>query len=340
MKNRRNIFTSFLIVLLILTNSRYIYSQTICTDVEELYRKRHKIRDMTYGHPYTIFDRHNKNYINLDSAIANIRERITIENKHNDTLNGPIFKAYQKIYSKAIKSMPTDNGMESDKSVSNLAIWAKNNAFVNLIGMDDNGLLIDVLHPSGYNRDAFQFNATVAFLNLTGEIKSDNSYMQGYSRSLIQWLQAYDLLKASAASSELAGTRAYFNNTDSDRNKDKCSPRNKLRKLTRDIYKESMGINGIMTSRTGWKKNHGIAAASCLLMAAQVLNDAGVELNYGQFFFGWIWGEGTNWPRPNYSPINWNKEAQDAFDDNLFIGYHWWPVDNVPPLLDMLAQRM
>ena len=27
----------------------------ICTNVKELYRKRHKAANMTYGHPYTMF---------------------------------------------------------------------------------------------------------------------------------------------------------------------------------------------------------------------------------------------------------------------------------------------
>jgi hypothetical protein len=29
-----------------------------CTNTEEYFRKRHQIDRMTYGHPYTIFDRH------------------------------------------------------------------------------------------------------------------------------------------------------------------------------------------------------------------------------------------------------------------------------------------
>jgi hypothetical protein len=30
-----------------------------CAGYKELYRGRHKINGMTYGHPYTTFDRHN-----------------------------------------------------------------------------------------------------------------------------------------------------------------------------------------------------------------------------------------------------------------------------------------
>ena len=48
-----------------------------------------------------------------------------------------------------------------------------------------------------------------------------------------------------------------------------------LRSQTRNLYKMSKGALGIVTHRYGWKQNHGIASASALLMAAQVLNDAG-----------------------------------------------------------------
>jgi hypothetical protein len=57
----------FTILFIYLTN--IVYSQH-CTDVEELFRKRHKIANMTYGHPYTTFDRHNG--ISIDSIISNI----------------------------------------------------------------------------------------------------------------------------------------------------------------------------------------------------------------------------------------------------------------------------
>ncbi len=30
-----------------------------CTGYNELYRGRHNVNGMTYGHPYTTFDRHN-----------------------------------------------------------------------------------------------------------------------------------------------------------------------------------------------------------------------------------------------------------------------------------------
>jgi hypothetical protein len=203
-----NLVIKIAIVITILFSSSFVGISQNCTDVKELFRKRHIIREMTYGHPYTTFDRHNKNFINLDNAISNIRNNIIQENNIDPLKRGPIFKAYQKIYNKAVESMPSDNGMESDKSMSNLALWAKNNAFVNLIGLDSIARLLDKTDTTGTKRNSFKFKAIASFQRISGEIKSDNSYMQGYSRSLIQWLQCYDLLKATAASIEFPTSRA------------------------------------------------------------------------------------------------------------------------------------
>ena len=46
------------------------------TDIEELFRKRHQVDGMNYGHPYTTFDRHNENYIDLDYTLEKIKKRI------------------------------------------------------------------------------------------------------------------------------------------------------------------------------------------------------------------------------------------------------------------------
>jgi hypothetical protein len=126
-----------LLLLFAFIINKFCYSQS-CHGVKELLRKRHTISGMTYGHPYTMFDRHNK--LSLDSMISNIRNRINDE-KSKD---GPLFKAYQAIYNNATSAMPTDDGTMNiiDKTPSKLAIWAKNNAFVFLVGLDENGELI------------------------------------------------------------------------------------------------------------------------------------------------------------------------------------------------------
>ena len=96
-----------IITILLLSISIYSYAQS-CTNVEELFRKRHKISGMNYGHPYTTFDRHNG--LSLDSTFANIRKRIIEESP--ESIQGPIFKAYQEIYNNAVSPMPLDNGLD------------------------------------------------------------------------------------------------------------------------------------------------------------------------------------------------------------------------------------
>lgn len=127
----------FLVLILLMVNS-FTNAQS-CTDVKELLRKRHTISGMTYGHPYTMFDRHNG--LSLDSIISNIRIRIIREKRDSNGLDF-IFQAYKSIYTNAAKPRPTDDGKKNGDGYSALDIWAKNNAFVFLVGMDANGKLI------------------------------------------------------------------------------------------------------------------------------------------------------------------------------------------------------
>lgn len=136
-----------------------------CDAPDELFRKRHIIDGMTWGHPYTTFDRHNN--LTIDQIISNIRSKI-IEEVSN---NGSIFKAYQTLYLHAAGPMPADNGMPND-GVSYKATWAKNNAFVFLIGIDGSGNFIDDTNPA--NRDLFKQHALDAFDNITGKIDANN----------------------------------------------------------------------------------------------------------------------------------------------------------------------
>ncbi len=263
-----------------------------CTKVKELNRKRHKIEGSTYGHPYTTFDRHNG--LTFQETIENIRAKTKSE--YHPTNPGPIYSAYKRVYEFAESSKPTDDGIGSKSNnkytgFSSLAVWAKCNAFVFLVGLDVNGHRIDSLdslnllsNPSYYTlRKKYRDNALDA---LKHDLKGDANNitlneLQHLDRSLILWLQTYDMLKAACELPDLTskGIHPYaFGN--SDANLYDCSPRNKLRRLTRELYMKSKGYFGIVEHATGWKKNHGIAAASTLLMAAQVLNDAGVETSY------------------------------------------------------------
>lgn len=155
-----------LIILILITIVNKVIGQP-STEVEELFRKRHTISGMSYGHPYTTFDTHNLNYVDLPNAINNIRKRI-IKEKGKPLAESPIFTAYQDIYKNATDPMPTDNGMPKN-GISGLALWAKNNAFVFLIGLDSNGNYID----TGFSvatRNAFRDKAVSAFDHLNGNI--------------------------------------------------------------------------------------------------------------------------------------------------------------------------
>ncbi len=217
----------------------------ICTKRNERFKNRLPVTH--WGHPYTLFDRSNSADFNLDSDLSKVRNRIIPLNNLGDVIQ----KSYYDIVKKADEGIPSDNGMPRDK-VSELAQWAYFNAFVLLIGVDSNGVLITDLNVRG----KYKNNVLNAFDKLSDKIRNSNGKLQFSGKSLMMWLQAYDLLKATAACSDLQGIK-YFNNFDSDRNNDNwCSPRNKLRKLTRDFYEECDGLNGVITGRRGWKKNH------------------------------------------------------------------------------------
>ncbi|MFN4083639.1 MAG: hypothetical protein ACK4K9_08415 [Bacteroidia bacterium] len=126
-------FTSFVAFL--------SYAQP-CTKVKELNRKRHKIEGSTYGHPYTTFDRHNG--LTFQETIENIRKRIIEENALPQNSPKPIYTAYKKVYEYTESSKQTDDGIGSKSNnkytgFSSLAVWAKCNAFVFLIGLNVNG---------------------------------------------------------------------------------------------------------------------------------------------------------------------------------------------------------
>jgi hypothetical protein len=324
------------------------------TKVKELLRDRYIVEDGNYGHPYTLFD---KNSNSLLLNLENIRNRINIENSPVPQNRGPIFLAYQKVYDNALSPRPTDDGMPNT-GISGLARWAKSNAFVMLVGLNGNG---DSLSLAG--RDSFKNRVLEAFENMTGEIGHERNLLlrvhadliriilepteenvqllkdefelkntyQFHTRSHILWLEAYDLLKASAALPELNSIK-YYNNYDSDANIGKSSPRNKLRYQTKELYQESKGLFGMATHIWGWKKNHGIACASALLLAAQVLNDAGVEKDFQPISITGLlnFKIDLTLPHPNYSPIKWNDFAKEALRENLFEGKHWWPVPDNP----------
>ena len=84
---KKKLFHGILMFLLTcLINNTHITAQS-CTNVDELFRKRHTIQGMTYGHPYTTFDRHNDNYKNLQNCINNIRLKIISDKQISNVEN-------------------------------------------------------------------------------------------------------------------------------------------------------------------------------------------------------------------------------------------------------------
>lgn len=118
-------------IIFILSGNMPILAQP-GTKVEELNRKHHWVGGI-YGHPYTTFDRHNgKTFL---ETIENIRYRIKQEYDPVNLNHGPVCAAYQLVYDNAMRTMPLDNGMPKD-GPSDLALWAKNNAFIMLVGLN------------------------------------------------------------------------------------------------------------------------------------------------------------------------------------------------------------
>lgn len=134
-----------------------------CTGYKELYRGRHKINGMSYGHPYTVFDRHNGK--SFQETLEIIRNKIK-----NSKENDPIRTAYKTAYDNAILSRPTlnsENGLyqttSSGRQSTVLPFWGKNNAFVFLIGLDSSGnIYLDSLNNGIATRNAFRDRAIEA----------------------------------------------------------------------------------------------------------------------------------------------------------------------------------
>jgi hypothetical protein len=248
---------------------------------EELFRKRVKEQGMRYGNPYTMFVRDDN--FNKDTSLDQIRKNIN----NYKIVNRKFFiysyaDLYKGIYKSAIAAEPNRcPELQVEEDCMHPA-WVKNNAIVYLLELkyDTTDQGKDTLKPlSLSDKNWFFDRANQGLRNLNPSVATCNwgaSYgckkVRNKAIQLVYYLQAYDLLKAGNGIAAYDGDR---NHSDGD-----CSPRNKLRKYTRDIYKYSEGDLGITEHAIGWKKNHGIAAASAILMAAQVLNDAGTETNY------------------------------------------------------------
>ncbi len=268
---------------------------------EELFRKRVREDGMRYGNPYTMFVRDDK--FNKDTSLLQIRKNI-----NNYIITDYEFKIYsyadlyKGIYKSAIAAEPDRcPGLQEEQTCLHPA-WVKNNAIVYLLELkyDTTEQGKDTLIPfEPEDKNRFFDRANQGLRNLNPNVQFciwGASYgckkVRNKAIQLVYYLQAYDLLKTGGGIAAYDGDR---NHSDGD-----CSPRNKLREFTRNLYVQS---NSIVNSSTSWKKNHGIICLSAIGLAAIVLNDAGVETNYLSGIFGWLWGDGFVLPHPRYSPV-------------------------------------
>jgi hypothetical protein len=237
---------------------------------DEFVRNRFKTNSMLYTHPYTTFNK--RDYgdasFNIKTEVDYIRTKI----KEQYT---EVYRAYLFILSEANKPQPAEVSPDDpNASISPLAKWAKYNAFVLLIGLDENGDPLD-LHP-------YEQNFADAITHMDYEGVSDMGNTIDFANSAMCWIQAYDLYKTYVILNSSTDP-AQRKPSDYDRNDGDCSARNKMRQMAKELYDEGMGgigSWGTVNHPSGWKKNHGIIAASAIGMAAIVLNDAGVETNF------------------------------------------------------------
>ncbi len=338
-----------LFIATILLFSNHVFSQceygSDSDAPEELNRKRLKDKEegFLYGNPYTMFNRHYHNNWTLQGAINQIRYNILAN------LNGDYAYLYDKILQTAKNPEPSKCYFNEHCSHP---LWVKSNAIVYLVGLIDSAIS-DTVHTYAIMNDSLKAvyfaKANQGLQNLNPRIigcsgGNDCGKVREKALDLIQYLEAYDLLKADGGLPQ----------NDGDKGNNNCSARNKLRQFSRNLYKES---NSVINSSAGWKKNHGIICCSALGMAAMVLNDAGVETDYTDWLIyagagavaGSIFpGVGTVLggligaafyastepiPHPNYSPINWYTRAhgnggydvfvgEDGIEDNFFKGSH------------------
>jgi hypothetical protein len=118
------------------------------TKVKELFRDRYTVTNGNYGHPYSIFDRNNG--YSTEQTIQNLRVRLIKESDYQNDMDKPVFLAYKQVYDSAMLPRPVDDGMITYNALgkptipSRLALWAKNNAFVMLVGLNGNAYTLSL----------------------------------------------------------------------------------------------------------------------------------------------------------------------------------------------------
>ncbi len=280
-----------------------------------------------YGNPYTMFKMDSKDF-DYTSALNQIR--INIKNGAPKSENTPFQNDYANLYHQLFVAATDFNEpavcphLQENEDCTHPQ-WVKNNAIIYLVGLKyqvNSNNIGEFVEMNDSIRNYYAERAYTGLKNLNPKIESCWSgagegcdFLRNKAPQLVQYLQAYDLLKT-------GGKIAHYAD---DNSSDDCNPRNKLRQFASNMYKFS---DAIINSSNGWKKNSGIICASAIGMAAIVLNDAGST-------------------KRSFKPKNWFNRAngipggednilmligwgEDGIEDNFFIGDHGPFAEDVP----------
>jgi hypothetical protein len=221
-----------------------------------------------YGNPYTMFKMETKDF---DYISALIQIRINIKNGAPKSENTPFQNDYAYLYHQLFVAATNFNEPQvcphlQDAEDCLHPQWVKNNAVIYLVGLKyqvNSSNIGEFVEMNDSIRNFYAERAYLGLKNLNPKIEScwlgggsdGCKNLRNKAPQLIQYLQAYDLLKT-------GGKIAHYAD---DNSSDDCNPRNKLRQFAANMYRNA---DPIINSSTGWKKNHGIICASALGMAA------------------------------------------------------------------------
>lgn len=140
---------------------------------EELVKNRLMGDDQIYGHPYTMFNKRNPDF-KIEVEVAYIRAQIQYEKSKNPK---PVYDVYFKILTEANSPRPADANADATDDYSKLAVWAKYNAFVFVIGLDAQG--------NPMNTEPYLNNVYAAFEHMNYEGADDKENVAIFANTAI-----------------------------------------------------------------------------------------------------------------------------------------------------------
>ncbi|MFN7311890.1 MAG: hypothetical protein ACK5UI_00250 [Bacteroidota bacterium] len=189
-------------------------------------KNRYKEPNGSYGAPYTMFEISEFAINKITGTNKRINELIE-QIKHPDK-DSNYYKLYEHY---STQPNPTESVKQEDKIYDPLAAHAKNKAFIALVGVDGSGNPLPVSEINRLKDEAYSalenMNTDVLNLIRLHSFGLDAGQLLLYrTRELVQYLQAYDMLKA-------GGRIANYAEDKSD--------------LEKGVYYYYLSINGVNT---------------------------------------------------------------------------------------------